>query len=367
MVEQVVAAVQRVGKQDQEEAPNEDMEKLPWYEWFHQEKRTCRILPYRAGYETEDRQEIQKSLERGSLSGVVSTSALELGLDIGEIGLVALLGVPPSMKAFWQRVGRAGRRNPGVCLLIDTEDIIERTMGGLERFVQRRIEPNWLYLENRYIQYANALCTAYELTEYPGAPPATDPFNSLPGSFRGMLENELNPTEIVPSDLYPLKQRGQAGPHREFPIRSSVEQNFQVKTRYGQPLGSLTFSQSLREAYPGAIYHYMAHPFRVRRFDMNKGEIYVQGERHWTTRPLTQTRVFPRFNGGILAFSKSNTGFIAETEMQVSERVLGFVEKRGGAQPIEHRYGPGPEFFRRDINRFFETTGVCWNFPQPWA
>src|SRR6266498_1210702 len=61
-----------------------------------------RILPYRAGYEAEDRIQIQESLALGELSGVVATSALELGLDIGEIELVLLLDVPPSMKSFWQ-------------------------------------------------------------------------------------------------------------------------------------------------------------------------------------------------------------------------------------------------------------------------
>ena len=54
-------------------------------------------------------------------------------------------------------------------------------------------------------------------------------FDSLPASYRAMVENELNPTEMVPDDLYPLKQRAQAGPHHEFPLRSDIEPNFQVK------------------------------------------------------------------------------------------------------------------------------------------
>ena len=74
---------------------------------------TVRVLPYRAGYESVDRNAIQKALAKGNLTGVVSTSALELGIDIGEIDLIVLLNQPPSHKSFWQRVGRADQRDPG--------------------------------------------------------------------------------------------------------------------------------------------------------------------------------------------------------------------------------------------------------------
>lgn len=74
--------------------------------------------------------------------------------------------------------------------------------------------------------------------------------------------------------------------------------------------------------------------------------------------------VFPRFHGGISSFFRSAAGFLAEAEMQVSERVLGFSERRGSAKPEEHRYGPNSPFYQRELNRFFETTGVCWYFPE---
>lgn len=230
-----------------------------------------RVLPYRAGYEAEDRREIQRALTHKQLAGVVSTSALELGLDIGEIDLVVLLGLPPSVKAFWQRLGRAGRRNPGVCLLVDNRGALVGSSRGLKEYLERELEPSWLYMENRYIQYANALCAAYETGEVGGLGIAASPFESLPSSFRHFLENEITPTEVVPPDLYPLKQRAQAGPHHEFPIRSGMEPDFEVKTPQGIRLGNLTLSQALREAYPGAIYYYMARPNRVYRFDYRRG------------------------------------------------------------------------------------------------
>ena len=353
MVEQVVAATQRKEHADDDDEAEEDTA-------ANRKSATHglpKIVPFRAGYETEDRLEIQGALGRGQMVGVVSTSAMELGIDIGEIDVVVLLGLPPSAKAFWQRIGRAGRRNPGACLMIDDRGLVSNGANALTEFLSRPLEPSWLYLENRYIQYAHALCAACEKTSLrEGLSPA---FQTLPASFRAMLENEINPTEIVPSDLYPLKQKAQGGPHREFPIRTGIEQNFQVRTAQSISLGTVTFSQALREAYPGAIYHYMARPYRVFKFDYKSGEILAKHEKHWTTRPLSQTMVFPRFQGGTFWLVKSKTGFLAEVEMQVSERVIGFTEQRGPNKE-EHKYEPGSPYFQRDITRFFATTGVCW-------
>ncbi len=320
-----------------------------------------RILPYRAGYEVEDRKEIQNSLSHGGLSGVVSTSALELGLDIGEIRIVVLMSTPPSVKSFYQRLGRAGRTHPAVCLILDDQGAIT----SLNEYCRRKMEPSWLYLDNRYIQYANALCAAREHGSIGRSSPLPGVFDNLPADFVRLLLNELDPTEDVPSDLYPLKQRAAAGsPHHEFPIRSQMEQEFKVTDYPGRPFGNLSFPQALREAYPGAIYYYMARPLRVKRFNYRTGEIKVVRSKYWTTKPLAQSMVFPKFPGGILCLAKSDKGFLAEAELQVSERVLGFDEMRG-RNKTRYEYGPNSDFCRAPITRFFLTTGVCWYFPEP--
>jgi DEAD/DEAH box helicase domain-containing protein len=320
------------------------------------------ILPYRAGYEADDRAAIQQSLTRGDLVGVVSTSALELGLDIGEIDLVVLLSAPPSAKAFWQRIGRTGRIRAGVCILIDSTNSIPPSDEGLRNYLERPLEPNWLYLSNRYIQYTNAMCAAVELAQL-GRTYVPSELSSLPDQFVRFLANELNPSELVPPDLYPLKQRGQDDPHHEFPLRGGVEQTFKIIDR-GRSLGEVTLAQALREAYPGAVYYYMARPFRIRAFNFHEGIIIARPERFYTTTPNAQTKVFPRFQGGMLNYYRSPDGFVVEAEMQVSERVLGFTELRGSVRS-SHQYGPGSPYSQRPLTRFFETTGVCWYFSLP--
>jgi DEAD/DEAH box helicase domain-containing protein len=126
----------------------------------------------------------------------------------------------------------------------------------------------------------------------------------------------------------------------------------------------VTLSQALREAYPGAIYYYMARPYRAYRWNAHNGEILARGERHWTTRPIAQAMVFPRFRGGTIGLWRADAGFVVEAEMQVRERVLGFVEQRGSVNE-EHRYGPTSPYHDGELSRFFATTGVCWYFAEP--
>lgn len=119
----------------------------------------------------------------------------------------------------------------------------------------------------------------------------------------------------------------------------------------------------MREGYPGAIYYYMAKPFRVVSFNYRTAEITVTRTKRWTTRADSRCMVFPKFSGGVIASRKSSTGFLVEAGMQISERVTGFMEKRGRNQ-IPHVYDHASPYSQKPIARYFETTGVCWFFPE---
>lgn len=320
------------------------------------------LMPYRSGYETVDRYEIQKALLDGHLRGVISTSALELGLDIGDIDLVVMVDTPPSIQAFWQRFGRAGRRGRvGECLLIDSTGTISAQSGGLSGYLTLPPEPNYLYLGNEVVQYTNALAAARELQATGGELSRWDIFGELPPSFREMVSNEINPTHIIPDSLFNLKQRAGNGPHHEFPLRAGGELNFRVKNMVGDlPLGELTFAQMVREAYPGAIYLYQARPYRVRQINYKDREIGCRIEFGRSTQPTPQVMVFPN-----LATARhrrtSEHGFLIECDVQVSEQVTGFTEKKGNTT-INHVYGPGSEWSQDPVRRFLRTSGVLWHF-----
>ena len=188
-------------------------------------------------------------------------------------------------------------------------------------------------------------------------------FHGLPEAFSDLVENELNPTAAVDNDLYVLKQRAQASPHYEFPIRSAGEPNFEVVGPYDLPLGTLSYGQALREAYPGAVYYYMARPFRIKSLEYKKGLIRASGSKRFTTKPDTDTMAFPNFQNGLINAWKSSAGFVAEVELQVNERVKGFIERRGPNTLPTHQYGAGSPYSQKSLSRLFRTTGVCWAFP----
>lgn len=323
-----------------------------------------RVLPYRAGYEEEDRETIQKALTTGTLLGVITTSALELGIDIGDIELVVMLGEPPSVKSFWQRAGRAGRLNQGLVVLLDLDGRV--TSMGLQRYLERPPEPNWLYLDNEYLQYANALCAAEEQLQTTKSLYSRAPLSTLPKTFLELLDNELEPTRSIPHDLYPLKQQaiGSSSPHRAFPLRSGIEKTYQVTchTLPNQRLGTLSYSQVLHEAFPGAIYRYLTKPYRVFELKHAKGEITTsKAKGGGRTTPIVQTAVFPQFNDAMYFIRQSASGFVAECRVQVSERVIGFTEQYG-QNKNEIMYAPGNAYSQKPLNRYIDTTGICFFF-----
>lgn len=320
------------------------------------------LMPYRAGYEAADRSEIQSALANGHLRGVVSTSALELGVDIGDIDLVVLLNTPPSVQAFWQRFGRAGRRSrPGECLLLDDTGTIGSGAGGLAGYLGKPPEKNYLYLGNRYVQYTNALSAAREIQEGGGKLETWQTFPELPATFVPMLTNEVTPTQVIPDDLYTLKQRGENGPHHEFPLRGGMEANYQVKrSPDDMDLGTLSMAQLVREAYPGAIYYYRANAYRIRETRPKERVLRATREKFGTTKPTSLITVFPNFSAGGKRWT-SPDGFMQECDVQVAERVTGFTEIRGTAS-TPNVYGMGSPWAQRPVQRFLKTTGVIWCF-----
>ncbi len=88
----------------------------------------------------------------------------------------------------------------------------------------------------------------------------------------------------------------------------------------------------------------MARPFRIQSLEYKKGLIKASNTKHFTTKPVTDTMAFPDFKNGVIASWKSNDGFLAEVELQVNERVKGFIEQRGQNKLPAHEYGQGSPY-----------------------
>ena len=329
------------------------------------------VLPYRAGYEEADRQFIQDKLTDGTLNGVVSTSALELGIDIPHLDTCVLIGVPSSATSLQQRIGRIGRHGAGRVIVVNGGDVYDRAVfANPPSFFERPLAESALYLGNRYIQYIHALCLARMGGEHSQV---LQSIHKTDSEFRSVVHWPANFIELcraergghTPRDLMGMKVEGKERPNYAFPLRE-VESQFKVE-RYQGPtpaaLGTLSFGQLMREAYPGAIYYYATAPYRVTRINLKARQVQVRREKRYTTRPSRlPDRAFPRLNqGGTYSAHGMGALFAGECQLMVRESIDGVIEQRGGNENTYPYPLPRELGFIQDqpyFTRNFFTTGI---------
>ena len=178
------------------------------------------VLPYRSGYEADDRSMIERSLRDGSLRGVVSTSALELGIDIPSVDIGINLGVPDSRKSFLQRIGRVGRVRAGLFVVIAEPNAFRQYGQTFADYYNGSIEPSCLYTGNRFIQFANARCLWDEMEilrqDRSGPPSGVNWPDNFPEAFRFAKPGGGRPREF---DY--IAQLGADSPHINYPPTTS--------------------------------------------------------------------------------------------------------------------------------------------------
>ncbi|MDR1950131.1 MAG: DEAD/DEAH box helicase, partial [Spirochaetaceae bacterium] len=124
-----------------------------------------RVEAYRGGLLPNERREIERGLREGSIRGVVSTNALELGIDIGGLDASVVAGFPGSFNSFWQQSGRAGRRGgSSVAVFVASSSPLDQfIMNDPEWFFRKSAEEGRLDPDNPYILTDHVKCAAFEL------------------------------------------------------------------------------------------------------------------------------------------------------------------------------------------------------------
>ena len=351
----------------------DDDEKLLDYDYLQK----LSILPYRAGYEEHDRSIIQKRLSSGKLRGVISTSALELGIDIPFLTLGILVGVPHSATSFYQRIGRIGRRSKGEVLIVNTGNIYDESIfKDPKQILNMPLSEGALYLENPRIQYIHALCLARHGGEHDQIAANlnfedTSDFKSdidWPEGFLKLCESER--IGEIPPEFQTIKAEAGDDPNHTYPLRD-VDIQFQVEHKTGPQkmfLGSLSYGQLMREAYPGAVYYYTGKPYRVYSVKVHSRTVEVRHEKKYTTKPqMMPTLLFPNLTSENVYVSRKYGDLTAvECGLQVRESVLGFKEQRGPNElvinyPLDHSLGL--YFSQPRFTRNYFTTGVIFAHP----
>ncbi len=337
------------------------------------------VLPYRAGYEEADRRTIQQRLSNGSLKGVVSTSALELGLDIPDLNAAVLVGVPRSSTSLHQRIGRIGRHGPGTVFIINTGDVFDETVFlKPKEFMNRPMAECALYLENQRIQYIHVLCLGRhngeleQICQHVNIQADDDTLKDLlewPKGFGELIQKER--IGEIPVDLQAMKEEAGEDPNHYYPLRD-VGVQYKVEFHHMgtvESLGTLSNSQLMREAYPGAVYYYTTKPYRVYQIFHNTKAIRVRKENHYSTKPLAlPTLVFPNLTeGNVFQSYRLDECCVLESNLQIRESVIGFEERRGPnkfvqSYPVDHSE-TGIRFDMPRFARNFFTTGIILFHP----
>jgi DEAD/DEAH box helicase domain-containing protein len=238
----------------------------------HRPGKTETIRGYRGGYLPNERREIERGLREGKIRGVVSTSALELGIDVGSLDSVVMAGYPGTISATWQRAGRAGRRTGSSCavLVASSAPLDQFMVRHPDYFFGHTPEHAFIQPDNLEILINHLKCAAFELPiargEKFGDVDLPDLCSRLAeaGFLHLAGENYHWTQEAYPADTVSL--------------RSVTSDNFVIIDITGEPnvVGEIDFPSALVFVHEKAIYLHGGRQYHVEHLDFKARKAYVR-------------------------------------------------------------------------------------------
>jgi DEAD/DEAH box helicase domain-containing protein len=312
------------------------------------------IAAYRAGYLAEDRRALEAGLRDGRLRGVAATEALELGIDVTGLDAVLLAGWPGTTAAFWQRVGRAGRRGEAaVAVLVAQEDPLDHYLVLHPRALLTR-DPEDAIVDptNPYLLAPHLRCACQE------APLADDEAARWFGpSAPGLLAADVAAGRLRRRDGRHF-WTGRDRAAREVGLRSTGGTPVRVvDAGTGQVIGDVDEVRAHRQVHTGAIHLHQGRVLRVAVLDLDAHVALVEeaGSAELTTRPRTDTdvRVLQREDHAHWRDSE-----VAVGRVEVTSRVTGYEVLRVGSGEVLERIALDlpPTQLR--------TVAVWWTMPE---
>jgi DEAD/DEAH box helicase domain-containing protein len=281
-----------------------------------------KISSYRAGFMPEERRDIERKLASGDLLGVVSTSALEMGIDIGYLDICLLVGYPGTIINTWQRGGRVGRsgRDSLVILLAKPDALDQYFMKHPEDLFGRSYEAAVLDPHNPHVVEAHLPCAA---SEHPLTLKDEEFWTKDLSLHLDKLEMEGHLSR--PADGDPTWYAAKRRPHREVNIRTVGATYTIFERKTGQAIGTIDGLRAFTECHPGAVYLHRAKQYLVDRLDLEKHDIIAhEADLKYFTRVRTEkeTEIIE-----VLRIKPEGQFLVKEGRLKVTEQVVGF-EKR---------------------------------------
>jgi DEAD/DEAH box helicase domain-containing protein len=282
-----------------------------------------RIRGYRGGYLPNLRREIEKGLREGKIKGVVSTNALELGVDIGSLEACILTGYPGSIASTWQQAGRAGRRTGLSCafLVSRSTPLDQFIIRHPDHFFGRSPEHARVNPENLTILLSHIQCAAFELPfrgdeKFGGA----DLGEILEFLAEKRVVKRLGDSWYWAQDSYPADR---------ISLRSVAAENFVVLDRSegNRVVAEVDFESAPLTVYPGAIYMVESRQYQVEALDHDNRKAYVSPVTadYYTEAVLyTHLKILDVFLCDPEEGGKAGAARFQEGEVHVVNHVAGF-------------------------------------------
>lgn len=298
-----------------------------------------RVMGYRGGYTPQDRRRIETEMFEGKLVGVVATTALELGVDIGSLDCVLTWGFPYTIANFRQQSGRAGRRNKD-SLSVLVGDSFPTDQYYMQNPGELFTQPNCALqvdLDNMLVREGHIQCAAYEM-----------PIRSAEdGQYFGSDLGDICVQRLVPDELgfYHCHDRFRPQPSKFVSIRDTEEEHFAIiDVSHGRNvvLEELEASRATFTIYDGAIFLHQGNTYLVRDFSPDKRMAKVEKVKvDWTTEQRDYTDIDPIETEAVKRIEGSTSRAYHGT-IRIKQVVFGFfkVDKRNRVMDAVHVDNP---------------------------
>ena len=279
------------------------------------------ICGYRGGYLPNERREIERGLRDGRIRCVVTTSALELGIDVGCLDTVVMAGYPGSIAGTWQRAGRAGRRNGGSCavMVASSSPLDQYMVRHPDYFFGNTPEHAFIQPDNLEILVNHLKCAAFEL---PIAP--DERFGEVDVPDLCVRLAEAGYLHLAGDHFHWTHE---AYPADTISLRSITSDNFIIIDVTGSPnvIGEVDFTSALVFLHEKAIYLHGGQQHHVEHLDFKERKAYVKEvEVDYYTDAIRYTQVRVLEVAETSSASATSANSHSHGDVLVRSQVVGF-------------------------------------------
>ncbi|MGF7184522.1 DEAD/DEAH box helicase domain-containing protein [Desulfitispora alkaliphila] len=278
------------------------------------------VMSYRSGYLAEERREIEQALFAGEITAVVSTNALELGIDVGDLDVCLVAGFPGTVSSLWQQAGRAGRSGGHSLVIFVTvaTPLDQYFATNPQSLFQKAWEEALIDPENPYLLYGHLCCAAHEI-------PLSREDISLWGQPMVQLIPLMAEDGVLEKIGHSYYYMGGDYPAEQVDLRSCGG-NINLREKgTNRLIGFLDTHRAINEAHSGAVYMHQGESYLVQELDLERNQaLLVKKELSYYTmvKSNKETEIL-----SVIEEKQWNGMTVFYGQLRVTSQVTGFIKK----------------------------------------